>query len=81
MEKMTPGGCLSLPHGYIHVYDHHFQRYFSLKPLGQFIAPNFHGKGGKNVYINSPVNMTKMASMPIYGKNLKKSSPTEPGVL
>ena len=27
---------------------------------------------------NGPGHMTKMASMPIYGKNLKKSSSLEP---
>ena len=27
------------------------------------------------VYINGPGHMTKMATMPIYGKNLQKSSP------
>ena len=32
-------------------------------------------QGGKKVYINGPGHMTKMAAMPIYGKNLKKSSP------
>ena len=37
--------------------------------------------GGTKVYINGPGHMTKMAAMPIYGKNLKKSSPPEPGVL
>ena len=26
--------------------------------------------GGKNVYINGPGHVTKMATMPIYGKNL-----------
>ena len=29
----------------------------------------------KKVYINGPGHMTKMAAMPIYGKNLQKSSP------
>ena len=29
-------------------------------------------EGGTKVYINRPVHMTKMAAMPIYGKNLKK---------
>ena len=29
-------------------------------------------QGGKKVYINSPGHMTKMADMPIYGKNFKK---------
>ena len=24
-NNLTPGGCLPLPQGYIHVYDHHFQ--------------------------------------------------------
>ena len=37
--------------------------------------------GGTKVYINGPGHMTKMAPMPIYGKNLKKSSSPEPGVL
>ena len=27
-------------------------------------------EGGKKVYINGPGHMTKMAAMPIYGKNL-----------
>ena len=38
-------------------------------------------EGGKKVYINGPGHMTKMAAMPIYGKNLKKSSSPEPDVL
>ena len=29
-------------------------------------------KGGTNVYINNPGHMTKMAAMPIYGKNPSK---------
>ena len=37
-------------------------------------------EGGRKVYINGPGHMTKMAAMPIYVKNLKKSSP-EPEVL
>ena len=36
-------------------------------------------EGGTKVYINGPGHMTKMAAMPIYGKNLKKSP--EPEVL
>ena len=31
-------------------------------------------KGGMKVYISGPGHMTKMAAMPIYGKNHKKSS-------
>ena len=38
-------------------------------------------EGGTKVYINGPGRMTKMASMPIYGKNLQKSSSPEPEVL
>ena len=34
-------------------------------------------EGGKKVYINGSGHMTKMIVMPIYGKNLKKSSPTD----
>ena len=36
---------------------------------------------GTKVCINGPGHMTKMATMPIYGKNLKKSSSSEPEVL
>ena len=32
-------------------------------------------KGGEKVYIFCPGHKTKMAAMPIYGKNLTKSSP------
>ena len=35
-------------------------------------------EGGMKVYINGPGHMTKMAAMPIHGKNLKKSSSPEP---
>ena len=34
--------------------------------------------GGTNVCSNGPHHITKMATMPIYGKNLKKSSSPEP---
>ena len=33
------------------------------------------------IYINGPGHMTKVAAMPIYGKNIKKSSSLEPEVL
>ena len=35
-------------------------------------------RGGKKVYIFRPDHMTKMAAMPIYEKNIKKSSSPEP---
>ena len=34
-------------------------------------------EGGTKVCINGPGHLTKMAAMPIYGKNLKKSSSPE----
>ena len=34
-------------------------------------------EGGKKVYINGPGHIIKIAAIPIYGKNLQKSSPTE----
>ena len=39
-KSVTPVGCLPLPWGYIHVYDHNIQTYTSLKLLGQ-LKPNF----------------------------------------
>ena len=36
---------------------------------------------GTKVYINGTGHMTKMAAMPIYGKNLEKISSPEPEVL
>ena len=38
-------------------------------------------EGRTKIYINGPGHMTKMAAMPIYGQNLKKSSSPEPEVL
>ena len=35
-------------------------------------------EGGTKVCINGPGHMTKMAAMPIYGKNIRKSSSPEP---
>ena len=37
---LSPGGCLPLPRGYIHVYDHNIQTSSPLKLLGQS-KPNF----------------------------------------
>ena len=38
-------------------------------------------EGGTKVCINGPGHKTKLAAMPIYGKNLKNSSSPEPEVL
>ena len=43
-----------------------------------YVEPPF--IGGTKVYINGLGHMTKMAAMPIYGKNLKKPSSPEPEV-
>ena len=61
--------------GYIHENNHYYQTSSSLKPLGQLlINVKFHleppWEVGKKVYINGTGHMTKMDTMPIYGKNL-----------
>ena len=58
---------MPIPRGNIHVYYHNIQTSSPLRPLGQ-LKPNFMD-GGTNVYINNLGHMTKMAAMPIYGKN------------
>ena len=58
-----------------------FSKDFSSETTGP-ISIKFHmqplDRGGKKVYIFRPGHMTKMVAMPIYGKNLKKSSSPEP---
>ena len=58
-----------------------FSNIFSSETTGP-IEDKFHMEppwdGGMEVCSNGPGHMTKMAAMPIYGKNLKKSSPPEP---
>ena len=44
-------------------------RGWSAPDPGQY---TWNGEGGINVFINNPGHMTKMAAMPIYGKNLLK---------
>ena len=59
-----------------------FSNIFSSETTGP-IEAKFHMEppwdGGKKVFSNGPGHMTKMAAMPIYGKNLKKSSPEPKG--
>ena len=61
---------MSTPRGNIHVYYHNIQT--SSKTTWP-IEAKFYVKhlldGGTNVYINNLSHMTKMATMPIYGKN------------
>ena len=62
---------------HVHVYLHNIQTSSSLKPLGHQSQISCEASIGRrtNVYINNPGHMTKMAAMPIYGKNPSKSSP------
>ena len=59
-----------------------FSNIFSSETTGP-IEAKFHMEppwdGGMKVFSNGPGHMTKMAAMPIYGKNLKKSSPEPKG--
>ena len=58
-----------------------FSNIFSSETTGS-IEAKFHMEphwdGGTKVYSNGLGHMTKMAAMPRYGKNLKKSSSPEP---
>ena len=58
-----------------------FSNIFSSETTGP-IEAKFHMEppwdGRTKVCSNDPGHMTKMATMPIYGKNLKKSSSPEP---
>ena len=62
------------------VYLSTFSNIFSSETTGP-IEVKFHMEppwdGGTKVCSNRPGHMTKMAAMPIYGKNLKKSSSPE----
>ena len=81
MEKMSSGGCLPPPPGYIHVYDHNIQRSSSLKPLGQSkpkLYVEHHWERRVKANINGPGQITKMTAMTINSKNHYKSSSSEP---
>ena len=58
-----------------------FSNFFSLE-TARSIEAKFHVEppldGGVKVCSNGPGHMTNIAAMPIYGKNLKKSSSLEP---
>ena len=69
---------MTLALGHLSAFCQHFQMTSILKLLGQFelnFTCNLQADGGKKLYIFGPGHMTKVATMPIYGKNLKKSSP------
>ena len=47
-------------------------------PIKAKVHVEYPWEGGTEVYINGPGHLTKMATMPIYGKNHKKSSSLKP---
>ena len=61
-----------------------FLKDFSSESTGP-ISIKFHmqplGKAGKKIYIFCPGHITKMATLPIYGKNHSNSSPEPLGGL
>ena len=67
MSNQGQGHFLTLAQCHLHV-----KIKTSPKPLGQSMPNSMWSfwEWGKKVYINGLVHMTKMAAMPIYGKNL-----------
>ena len=77
MNVKGQGHSLTLVQGHS---DSTFSNFFSLETTRP-IEAKFHvdppWNGGTKVCSNSPGHMTKMAAIPIYGKNIKKSSSLE----
>ena len=71
---ISKGQDHSLDQGYS---DSTFSNFFS-RETARLIEAKFHvdppWDGGTNVYSNGPSHVTKMATMIIYGKNMKNSS-------
>ena len=74
MNIKRQGHSLTLVQGHS---DSTFSSFFSFE-TARLIKAKFHVKppwdGATKVCLNGPGHMTNMAVMPIYGKNLKKSS-------
>ena len=49
-KKMTPGSCLPLPRGHVHVYEHYFQTSFQFKAKFYSEPLEGGGGGGKSLY-------------------------------
>ena len=63
---------VNLAKGHLSVFRQHFQRTSHLKLLGQFhfnFISSLKARRG-DLYLFGPGHMTKMAAMPMYGKNL-----------
>ena len=71
--KWTPGVGLPPPRDNLHVYYHLKIFFFKIVwPIkAKFYRKHLY-KGDTNVLINNPGHMTKMATMPIYGKTPSK---------
>ena len=78
MSIKGQGHSLTLVKGHS---DFNVKTCFSQKQLGD-LEPKFkwklEGKKGMKIYTNEMGHMTNLAAMPIYGKNIKKSSSPEP---
>ena len=76
-KKMSTGGCLPQPRGYIHVYDHNIQTSSSETawPVRANLYMEHRKERGMKVNINGSGHVTKMA---INSKNLYKSYSSEP---
>ena len=79
MNIKGQGHSLTLVQGHS---DSTFSSFLSLetaRPIGTKFHMEPPWDGGTKVGSNGPGHMTKMAAMPIYGKNLKKPSPEPKG--
>ena len=81
-QNLSPEGCMPPAPWlytcikYVNIFKHLLLRNHWLIEVKFHVEPPW--DGGTKVCSNGPGHMTKMAAMPIYGKNLKKSSSPEP---
>ena len=78
MNIKGQGHSLTLVQGHS---DSTFANFFSLE-MTRPVEAKFHMEppwdGGTKICSNGPGHMTNIAAMPIYGNNIKRSSPLEP---
>ena len=72
-KKLDLRGSSGPTRGIIHVYYHNIQT-SSWPTNAKFYVKHLYWNGIVNVFINNLGHMTKMAAMPIYGKNPSKIS-------
>ena len=73
---MDPASVLVVRRPFVHIFKHLLSKTAWPIKAKFYVEPPW--EGVTKVCINGPGHMTKMAAMPIYGKNLKKSSAPEP---